>query len=658
MASARPPLKGEDDDDEGSRTQLQSPRRATIISVSTTSRKSAPFTKRNCWLLILGLLVIGPIFVSFSIGNGQHANEIVSTMIHSRLQDFEIKRVSVEESVGKVKHQHIPIIESTYDERTVFESIIKRVKWTKAQCNNTLVSERNSLKKFQAATDLPMLQEGGVADALERWLEENPLSSSTNHNASSTCYLPPPKSCHTTTYTLIIMSHTTERLTVFMDPLKSMIDTWPGLTEVIIVWNSPREILTNAIIKNDDKNDKEGKFATQLLQWDQDPSHPLRIFFSLEKGLTNNLLNRYHPKLEPINDAVMYFDDDGPFWSKEAMVYGGLELWKRNSDVQVGGFPRNVRYLSDRMKEMQKTNLQASIDIITRDKYDYVDEIHPTFTPICRNVTGDHVEYNYFSFPDFAGHILLPSGTYIHRNYLCFIWHPAFDELREWVISHKTMPDDMTVSTLVSHLSGKAPRTFPREVKDATRRRLLSSESSISIPSHDDDSIDNEFIMQLHPPDASHRRLLWKQKGWGNMRLEAINSIVGYFGSIHPGTVGWCGGTPYMKHNDRGVPFVCHPEAPTLDLIPWLTEGGVGSNQCPFEANIKMSPEKRKLVPVLKFDDFCGDCKIIKLGNTCQSRMEYLIQKYSLAPEEAKDAVLKEDVSCKKLEKGDDPMIT
>ena len=139
------------------------------------------------------------------------------------------------------------------------------------------------------------------------------------------------------------------------------------------------------------------------------------------------------------------------------------------------------------------------------------------------------------------------------------------------------------------------------------------------------------------------------------MRLEAINSIVGYFGSIHPGTVGWCGGTPYMKHNDRGVPFVCHPEAPTLDLIPWLTEGGVGSNQCPFEANIKMSPrENRKLGPVLEFDDFCGDCKIIKLGNTCQSRMEYLIQKYSLVPEEAKDAVIKEDVSCKKLEKGDD----
>ena len=40
-----------------------------------------------------------------------------------------------------------------------------------------------------------------------------------------------------------------------------------------------------------------------------------------------------------MNEAVMYFDDDGPFWSKEAMVDVGLSLWKRNSNVQVGGFP-------------------------------------------------------------------------------------------------------------------------------------------------------------------------------------------------------------------------------------------------------------------------------------------------------------------------------
>ena len=46
--------------------------------------------------------------------------------------------------------------------------------------------------------------------------------------------------------------------------------------------------------------------------------------------------------------------------------------------------------------------------------------------------------------------VLLPSGTFLHRNFLCFIWHPAFEELRQWVVAHKTMPDDMTVSVCVN----------------------------------------------------------------------------------------------------------------------------------------------------------------------------------------------------------------
>ncbi|EJK76068.1 hypothetical protein THAOC_02189, partial [Thalassiosira oceanica] len=154
------------------------------------------------------------------------------------------------------------------------------------------------------------------------------------------------------------MSHTTERLPAFVDPVSEMIGAWPGLTEgeiiskshhccksnvvittglsngldeVIIVWNSPRETLNQA------KDDKEKSYARKLLDWDADPSHPLRIFFSLENGLANNLLNRYHPSIEPKNEVVMFFDDDGPFWSRESMIDTGFELWKRNSDVQVGG---------------------------------------------------------------------------------------------------------------------------------------------------------------------------------------------------------------------------------------------------------------------------------------------------------------------------------
>ncbi|KAL7541605.1 hypothetical protein ACHAXR_011063 [Thalassiosira sp. AJA248-18] len=550
------------------------------------------------------------------------------------------------------KQQREETIDSNH-ERSVFESIIKRVKWTEDQCSSVPPDQRNSVTKpLKTATDLPMLPEGGVAPALERWLKENPPSSA-NNGDYPTCYLPPPKSCNVTTYTLVIMSHTTERLQAFMDPLSSMIDSWPGLTEVIIVWNSLRETLTKKI------DDKQRSYARKLLHWDEDASHPLRIFFSLENDLTNNLLNRYHPKLKPKNDAVMYFDDDGPFWSKEAMVFGGLELWKRNSNVQVGGFPRNIRFLSDRMKGLEKTNLQKSIDIIVKDVDGYSGVKHPTFTPLCRNVTGDHVEYNYFTFPDFAGHVLLPSGTLLHRNFLCFIWHPAFTELRQWVVAHKTMPDDMTVSTLISHLSGRAPRTFPREVSTGYGRRLTAEDNMNDPMGVNSEHINDHNLLQSPQPDQSHRRLLWKQKNWGGMREEAINSILGYFGSIHPGTVGWCASTPHMKNNNRGVPFVCHPEKPTLDLIPWLTEWGVGSTQCPLDPNIVKESQRLALIEHIVKEsqrlemkeqlgpDFCGECKY-KGFITCKARVQYLVEKYNNSPTEASASVIKDDASCKR----------
>lgn len=463
-------------------------------------------------------------------------------------------------------------------ESAVFKSIIERVQWTEQQCVQTPGNQRNTLtKKLKVATDTPLLPEGGVASALQNWMQQNQDTKSSNDQTYPTCYLPPLKSCNVSTYTLIIMSHTTERLDAFMPQLESMVQTWPGLTEIIIVWNSPRTTLTSSAESAIDG--KEKQYASQLLSWDSDPSHPLRIFFSLEEGLANNLLNRYHPKLQPVNEAVMYFDDDGPFWSKEAMIDVGLELWKRNSNVQVGGFPRNVRFLSNRMKDAEKLGLQASIDLIVKDSVrGGMSDEYPNFTPICRNTTGDILEYNYFVFPDFAAHMLLPSGSFLHRNYLCFIWHPAFEELRQYVITHKTMPDDMTVSTLVSHLSGRAPRTFPREV-EARQKRRLSTQVSITDISYPGELAADDTLRSQHT-DRSHRRLLWKQKNWGSMREEAINSIVGYFGSIHPGTVGWCAGTDLMKINHRGVPYACRPEKPSLDLIPWLRKGGIGQSQC------------------------------------------------------------------------------
>ena len=43
-------------------------------------------------------------------------------------------------------------------------------------------------------------------------------------------------------------------------------------------------------------------------------------------------------------------------------------------------------------------------------------------------------------------------------NYLCFLWHPIFDEIRTYVKQHPVNPDDGTVSMIVSQLAGRAPK--------------------------------------------------------------------------------------------------------------------------------------------------------------------------------------------------------
>jgi hypothetical protein len=518
------------------------------------------------------LFLCGMLFVA--IGNYHYETYMTMPGLSTKASFYREKDTkllrSLRKKTGSAKTIKMPSLKDDYtqvgpspvDERAVFDSIIKRVKWTENQCNNVHEHyKRNLTSHIENASDLSSLPERGVAVALEQWMQENKARNSYT-TSYPPCYLPPPKSCDVTTYTLVIMSHNTKRLHLFMEPLADMIDTWPGLTEIIHVWNSPR----TALMSVDNENEQE--YVTKLLSWDEDPNHPLRIFFAMEEGLVDNLLNRYHPKIEPKNEALMFFDDDGPFLSKEVMVDGGLELWKRNSNVQVGALPRNIRFLSSRMKDIGKEGLKESIDIIKRNVHsDDVTAPYPSFTPLCRDATGDHIEYNHFSFPDFNAHILLPSGSILHRDYLCFIWHPAFAELREWVKHHRTMPDDITVSMLVSHLVGKAPRSFPRRINN-------NATNSIEASVEDD--------TKLTIPNQSHRRLMWEQKGWFKMREEAANGIIGYFGSVHPGTAGWCAGTKYMQLSKDHKTLHCNPKyPPRLSLLPWLKSGGLGYDHCP-----------------------------------------------------------------------------
>lgn len=514
-------------------------------------------------------------------------------------------------------------------ETNVFRQVLKRSQHFQYQCQTSLLPHHlGQVQPKDFDTGVPPLPEYGIQKALLQWLEKEQQQQQQEKGQDRdypTCQLPPSRECNVQQFTIILMSHTVsddERLSKLHRGIQTL-SSWDITGEIILVWNNLHHVL--------EEEHCPKRQCRDLLSWDQDPHHKLRIFYALEQDgvtLENNLLNRYHPTIQPKHEAVVYFDDDGPFHTRLAMEVG-FELWKRNSDVQIGSMARNIRFPSKRMNDLQNVasdlaaklymdgdwrlgvhpydgeeiklwedHIEKEIEDEEKEEGQYQSHGYPEFTPICQKETGDVVEYNYFVFPNFKAHMSLPSGSILHRDFLCFVWHPAFEELREYILKHPTHPDDMTISTLVSHLTGKALRTFPKTVKSGRNvagRRLLetglrrnSMVEDERWDEHDHEKEEksveeNEFRNEKVDINYPRRRLLWQQKDWGNMREEAIGSIVGYFGSINPGSVGWCAGTEYQeKAEGRGnMRYNCFNERPPdVSQIPWMNEGGFGHDEC------------------------------------------------------------------------------
>jgi hypothetical protein len=244
---------------------------------------------------------------------------------------------------------------------------------------------------------------------------------------------------------------------------------YPGLIEeIILVWNGPYEL----------SNITETEDGLELVEMHNDPNNPVRIWYPFQHGLPNNLWNRYHPYIQPKSEAILYFDDDGPFFSPRA-VMAGFELWKRHSDTQIGTLARENHLDQRQMKEKQ-------LKITLSDKV----RLGREFISTCRN-QGDWIEYDYHDFPFFGAQMVLPSGSFLHRNYLCYLWHPALDIIRHFIRNHPVRPDDITVSSIITQLSGNAPRVYPSRVfvsiirLNCTRMNsaLAGSNKQVLIPS-------------------------------------------------------------------------------------------------------------------------------------------------------------------------------
>jgi len=504
------------------------------------------------------LLAIGNItrFLRWEI-TSNYLDDVEKFLGFDELEDFD--------KTNELELEKINDHEYNRHEARVFQSMLNRSSIMMATCKNLTKSWIPKPKAYDSGVSA--LPEFGIHTLLQDWISQDDKSKINGGNGENitsypTCYLPPTKTCNASLFSIVLMSHSLERVNQALISNIEQLAQRTSTGEIILVWNGQKSLIAEALISQG--KDAQSKHTTALLRWHDNTDHPLRIFYAVDDhNLTNNLLNRYHPLIQPKHDAILYFDDDGPFFSERAMEVG-FELWKRNSDRQVGSFPRNLRVTSNRLQNLQKNVMERAIKW-EEDGDDAVGRDYPSFLPTCHNETGENVEYNFFVFPTHMAHMVLPSGSFLHKNYLCFIWHPAFNELRQYVLDHPTHADDQTISALVSHLNGKAIRTFSRKLQPSKNRRLKASVDINTL-------VDND--------QSVRRRLLWQQKDWGKMREEAINSIIGYFGSMNPGSVGWCAGTQYQMKNRKGV-YTCVPEFPTFEMVPWMHKGGLGNDQCP-----------------------------------------------------------------------------
>jgi Glycosyl transferase family 64 domain len=443
----------------------------------------------------------------------------------------------------------------------------------------------------------------GVISALEDFpwrKEQNASRQDTSKSYFETCELPPDShECNETMVTVVFMAYNEDRMHKVASTARTLATgfrdrRWLSLiAQVILVWNG-----------RDDINETES--GRQFMQFAAENSDKIRVVYPLKMGYANDLMNRYNPdilsengKRPVLTKGLLFYDDDGPFYAYPA-VLAGFELWKRHPRAQMGAMSRKFNLLSQRQQQEQKNIYEATDSglLPPRDQ---------RFLSHCP-ASGDMLDYEFHYFANYDANMVLPSGSILHRNYLCFVWHPVFKPIREFVLSHPSHPDDVTVSMIVSQVAGQAPRVYSRRInRNKGRRRLLersqqdsqnASSLHVSRMNLYEEGIPEiklaghnpaiREMLQQQPSTFSNRssslqrrkrrRLLegidWGRAGeaeikqyWLRIRAAAVNSLVQYFGSLNTGSVGWCENTPYYNPRAAGK---CSPAMATEGWLPWM----------------------------------------------------------------------------------------
>mmetsp|Transcript_1078 Transcript_1078/g.2307 ORF Transcript_1078/g.2307 Transcript_1078/m.2307 type:complete len:498 (+) Transcript_1078:207-1700(+) len=464
--------------------------------------KSSPLVSKA----YLMAFCVASMFIAFSLHNNLLTADVSASNVATAATKPETRKPGIDRSL----------------EHKAFETVINRTRDFQEHCTSIGLPTDNKKEPLMINNHSAHLPQFGFLDAFSNYQDTDPYEIDNKYPYK--CELPPETECGETQFTVIFMAYNPDRLQKLLRQIKKMLtddDFSKILAEVVIVWNGVRHV-------------DETSLGAELVELGK--TLPLRISYPLKAGFPNDLMNRYHPRLEVKTKAIMYYDDDGPFYSYQATL-GGFELWKRNSNAQIGAMARKLD-LGPRQAEESN-----GISKLPNDRF---------FVSQC---PSDTLNYNYFTFTNFDARMVLPSGSFLHSNYLCFLWHPIFEDIRKYIRQHPVNPDDGTVSMLVSQLAGRAPKVYPRRINPAEKRRRLMDGINWDAPGAHD-----------------------KKMNWGALRTDVANSLARYFGSVNSGSLGWCYGTEYQTKNKKENN--CNPEMAKVGMLPWMNEDHTAGDVC------------------------------------------------------------------------------
>ena len=295
---------------------------------------------------------------------------------------------------------------SDYELPEGFQFMLKRAKQMKGSCETL-----PSVSSEQKTVDVPSF---GIVEALESYSPQ-----SAQEAEDWQCVVPPSTECDVERFSVIFLGYGADRLNGMKQQIRRMLASSPYkdmVEEVILVWNNPKPL------------NESGKTGELLYHWatketnpfDESEPNRFRVFFPIELGFSSSLMNRYHPLIKPKSKALLYYDDDGPFYAYRA-IKSNFELWKRNSNVQTGAMARAFT-LSERQQDEKNQLLGGPKKLDDRQ-----------FVSHCRD-KGDEIHYDYRHFENFHAN-MVRGGNQISIKETYFVNSPIlyrFYRLDPW----------------------------------------------------------------------------------------------------------------------------------------------------------------------------------------------------------------------------------